>query len=68
MIKSIRLQAEVDEVIPSFPDELMESAPSAVTTELALFRARLDDLNTKSSILEQRRLQKLNEIDELDTV
>ena len=65
MIKSIRLQAEVDEVIPIFPDELMESAPSAVTTELALFRARLDDLNTKSSILEQRRLQKLNEIDEL---
>ena len=65
MIKSIRLQAEVDGVIPSFPDELMESAPSAVTTELALFRARLDDLNTKSSILEQRRLQKLNEIDEL---
>ena len=65
MIKSIRLQAEVDEVIPSFPDELMESAPSGVTTELALFRARLDDLNTKSSILEQRRLQKLNEIDEL---
>ena len=65
MIKSIRLQAEVDEVIPSFPDELIESAPSAVTTELALFRARLDDLNTKSSILEQRRLQKLNEIDEL---
>ena len=65
MIKSIRLQAEVDGLIPSFPDELMESAPSAVTTELALFRARLDDLNTKSSILEQRRLQKLNEIDEL---
>jgi len=65
MIKSIRLQAEVDEIIPSFPDELMESAPSAVTTELALFRARLNDLNTKSSILEQRRLQKLNEIDEL---
>ena len=65
MIKSIRLQAEVDEVIPSFPDELMESAPSAVTTELALYRARLDDLNTKSSILEQRRLQKLNEVDEL---
>jgi len=57
MIKSIRLQAEVDGVIPSFPDELMESAPNTVTTELALFRARLDDLNTKSSILEQRRLQ-----------
>ena len=32
MIKSIRLQAEVDEVVPSFPDELMESSPSAVTT------------------------------------
>jgi hypothetical protein len=36
-----------------------------VTTELALFRARLEDLSTKSAILEQRRLQKLNEIEEL---
>jgi adhesin transport system membrane fusion protein len=43
----------------------MEVSPSAISTELALYRARLDDLNTKSAILEQRRLQKLNEIQEL---
>ena len=43
----------------------MASAPDTVSTELALFRARLDDLDAKSSILAQRRLQKLNEIQEL---
>ena len=32
---------------------------------MALYNARLDDLNTKSAILEQRRIQKLNEIEEL---
>ena len=64
-IKAIRLQAEVDGASPEFTDELIEASPAAVTTELALFRARLEDLSTKSAILEQRRLQKLNEIEEL---
>jgi adhesin transport system membrane fusion protein len=64
-IKGIRLQAEIDGTIPEFTNELIEDSPAAVTTELALFRARLEDLSTKSSILEQRRLQKLNEIEEL---
>ena len=65
LVKSIRLKAEVDRDTPSFPETILEAAPNAVTTELALYRARLDDLNTKSAILEQRRLQKLNEIQEL---
>ena len=64
-IKAIRLRAEVDGASPEFTDELIEASPAAVTTELALFRARLEDLSTKSAILEQRRLQKLNEIEEL---
>jgi adhesin transport system membrane fusion protein len=64
-VKSTRLQAEVDGIVPSFPLDLVEDAPVAVTTELALYRARLDDLNTKSAILEQRRIQKTNEIQEL---
>jgi adhesin transport system membrane fusion protein len=64
-IKAIRLQAEVNGTAPEFVDNLIEASPAAVTTELALFRARLDDLNTKSAIVEQRRLQKLNEIEEL---
>ena len=64
-IKSIRLNAEVAHETPVFPDDLVELSPTAVSTELALYRARLDDLNTKSAILEQRRIQKLNEVQEL---
>ena len=64
-VKSIRLKAEVENSTPAFPEVILEAAPNAVSTELALYRARLDDLNTKSAILDQRRLQKLNEIQEL---
>jgi len=64
-IKSTRLKAEVKKLVPKFGQQLIESAPNAVSTELALYRARIDDLNTKIAILEQRRIQKLNEIDEL---
>ena len=64
-IKSTRLRAEVDGSAPVFSDKLMEFAPDTVSTELALYKARLDDLQAKSLILEQRRLQKLNEIEEL---
>ena len=64
-VKSIRLKAEVDNLVPTFHQDLLEASPNAVSTELALYRARLDDLNTKSAILEQRRIQKLNEIQEL---
>lgn len=64
-IKSNRLKAEVEGNEPKFSEELVQAAPSSVSTELALYQARLDDLNARSSILEQRRLQKLNEIQEL---
>ena len=64
-IKSNRLKAEIENTTPNFSQELIEKAPDNVTTELALYRARIADLNTKSAILEQRRLQKLNEIQEL---
>ena len=64
-VKAVRLKAEVDRVTPEFSQKLVEEAPNSVSTELALYRARLDDLNTKSAILDQRRIQKLNEIQEL---
>ena len=64
-IRSTRLKAEIDGTVPNYASELIEAAPASVSTELALFRARLDDLNAQSQILEQRRLQKLNEIQEL---
>jgi len=64
-IKLIRLRAEVDKTFPSFGENFIAKAPGTVATELALYQARLDDLKAKSSILEQRRLQKLNEVQEL---
>ena len=64
-IKAIRLNAEVEQEKPSFKTELFEYAPNTVSTELALYRARLDDLNTKAAILTQRKEQKLNETQEL---
>ena len=65
-IKSLRLKAEVEGRSPEFPDNMIETAPNTVSTELALFRARMDDLNSKTAILEQRVLQKLNEKQELE--
>ena len=41
-VKSLRLQAEVEN-IPQYSQDLIEAAPNAVSTELALYRARLDD-------------------------
>ena len=64
-IKLVRLQAEVDGTEPDFSDDLMMIAGSAVITELALFNARKNDLLTKIAILEQRKVQKLHEIQEL---
>ena len=64
-VKALRLKAEVENITPNFSNDLLEAAPNAVSTELALYRARLDDLNTKSAILQQRRIQKLNEVQEL---
>ena len=64
-IKSIRLRAEVAETIPSFPVDLIEVSPASASTELALYQARLNDLSTKEAILEQQRIQKRNEIQEL---
>lgn len=64
-IRKVRLKAEVSNSIPDFQQDLVRSAPASFSTELALFRARRNDLETKSAILEQRKLQKLNEIQEL---
>jgi adhesin transport system membrane fusion protein len=64
-IKALRLNAEVNGTVPKFDADLMADAPNSVTTELALFQARRDDLSTKSLILDQRRIQRLNEVKEL---
>ena len=65
LIKQIRLKAEVTNSVPDFQQDLVKSAPSSFSTELALFKARRNDLESKSAILEQRKIQKLNEIEGL---
>lgn len=65
LIKQIRLEAEIAHTTPNFQQELVETAPESFSTELALFNARLNDLDVRLSILGQRKLQKLNEIQEL---
>ena len=65
LIKKIRLKAEVVNSTPDFKKDLVETAPASFSTELALFKARRNDLESASAILEQRKIQKLNEIQEL---
>ncbi|MDB0059854.1 HlyD family type I secretion periplasmic adaptor subunit [Planktomarina sp.] len=65
LIKQIRLEAEVVNAIPNFQQDLVETAPASFSTELALFKARRNDLQAGAAILEQRKIQKLNEIQEL---
>ena len=65
LIKQIRLEAEVSNSTPNFQQDLVEAAPTSFSTELALFNARRNDLESQSAILEQRKIQKLNEIEEL---
>ena len=65
LIKSIRLKAEVENITPNFSQDLIEKDQTQFQRNLHSHRARLDDLNTKTAILEQRRVQKLNEIQEL---
>ena len=59
----LQLQAEVDGTEPDFSDDLMMIV-GIVITELALFNARKRS-SYKNSNLEQRKVQKLNEIQEL---
>ena len=68
LIKQLRLEAEVANSTPNFQQELVNAAPASFSTELALYEARRADLETKEAILDQRKLQKLNEIEELKIV
>lgn len=67
-IKQLRLEAEVANSTPNFQQELVDAAPASFSTQLALFEARRADLETKEAILDQRKIQKLNEIEELKIV
>ncbi|WGF87327.1 HlyD family type I secretion periplasmic adaptor subunit [Marinivivus vitaminiproducens] len=60
-----RLEAEIGGGEPVFPDAVSEGDPRAAANELALFRTRRDGLAAELAILEDQRLQRRQQIDEL---
>ncbi|MEM6781077.1 MAG: HlyD family type I secretion periplasmic adaptor subunit [Pseudomonadota bacterium] len=60
-----RLQAEVEGKIPEFPDEVMQGVPQSVTEEMNAFRANQDKIANQTSIMEQQKSQRQQELNEL---
>lgn len=60
-----RLQAEVEGKIPEFSQEVMEKAPQAVSEEMKAYRANMDKISSQTSIMEQQKSQRSQELSEL---
>lgn len=60
-----RLQAEVEGRLPEFPQEVMEGAPQTVTEEMNAYRANADKVSNQTSIMEQQKSQRSQELSEL---
>ncbi|HPD82314.1 MAG TPA: HlyD family type I secretion periplasmic adaptor subunit [Alphaproteobacteria bacterium] len=60
-----RLQAEVEGRIPEFPKEVMEGAPQSVTEEMNAYKANNDKIHNQTSIMEQQKSQRSQELSEL---
>lgn len=60
-----RLQAEVEDRVPTFPDEVMKGAPQAVTEEMNAYRANKDQIASQTNIMEQQKSQRSQELSEL---
>ena len=60
-----RLQAEVEGRVPKFPEEVMQGAPAAVTEEMNTYRANKDQIASQTSIMEQQKSQRSQELSEL---
>lgn len=60
-----RLQAEVEGRLPEFPDEVMQGAPQSVVEEMNAYRANKDQVASQTSIMEQQKSQRSQELNEL---
>lgn len=60
-----RLQAEVEGIVPTFPDEVMQKAPQSVTEEMNSYRVNKDNINNQIVIMEQQKSQRSQELNEL---
>ena len=67
MARIARLQAQVDgRDVLEFAPELIAAVPAIVASEVALFRARQDELQAEIDVLEQQRQQRLQERQEAE--
>jgi adhesin transport system membrane fusion protein len=60
-----RLQAEAGGAEPVFSEELQTKAPNVVRDQMAIYRARIDQLNQEMSILRSQYSQRLQEVNEM---
>lgn len=60
-----RLQAEVEDRQPEFPEEVMTKSPQSVTEEMNAYRANQDKINGQTIILQQQKSQRSQELSEL---
>ena len=63
-IREIRLRAEIAGERPEIPQGLRARAPSVASSEDSLFQARLNELTGRLSILEQRLMQREQDLRE----
>ncbi len=60
-----RLEAELEDREPAFPEEVLEQAPEAAEDEAALHRARMAQLGAQKAVLEAQARQRSQEIQEM---
>jgi HlyD family secretion protein/adhesin transport system membrane fusion protein len=66
-IKRLRLQAELDEKEPVYPEEMAEKYQEIIQSEKDLFAARRNEFEENVDGLEKRMKQKVLKLDELNT-
>ena len=66
--KIIRLRAQVDQVEPFFPDEIVNEAPDVVTTETLLFAGRKESADSQIRFLKGQIRQRLQELEETSVI
>lgn len=61
----VRLKAEADGKFPEFAQEIIDTAPQAVSAEMAAYSANQDKINTQISMAQDQKSQRSQELNEL---
>ncbi len=63
----VRLSAEASGEEPTFPEDLRRDRPELVARETRLYRSRRSELKSSLAILQQQTVQRVNELEELES-